>query len=131
MAQELKILVVDDDPVALEVAAAVLESLGHQVIRRDRALGTTVAALRERPEVVVLDVEMPGISGGELMKAISEQSEAFAGWKPAFVFYSGMEAEELDQLAAEAGALGGVTKAGDVASLRAAFEAVLQSAANA
>ena len=37
MAQRLKVLVVDDDPVTLEVTKAVLEGLGHAVLTRGQA----------------------------------------------------------------------------------------------
>ena len=107
----LKAMVVDDDPVALQIASAILESQGHEVIARESALGTTVAVLRERPDVIVLDIRMPGISGQELLKVIRDQDSARGARPTAFIFYSGMERPELDRLVEETGALGAVEKA--------------------
>ncbi len=41
----MKVLVVDDDPVILALTEAVLKGLSHEVITRDRALGTNVAVI--------------------------------------------------------------------------------------
>jgi CheY-like chemotaxis protein len=118
-------MVVDDDPVALQVASAILESQGHEVVARGSALGTTVAVLRERPDVVVLDIRMPGISGQELLKVIRDQDTARGARRTAFIFYSGMERSELDRLVEETGALGAVEKAVAPNELASALEALL------
>ncbi|HEX7671697.1 MAG TPA: response regulator, partial [Polyangiaceae bacterium] len=55
----LRVMLVDDDPTTLQVHAAILEQLGHAVTQRTTALGTTLAILREKPDVVVLDVRIP------------------------------------------------------------------------
>ena len=121
----LKAMVVDDDPVALQIASAILESQGHEVIARESALGTTVAVLRERPDVVVLDIRMPGISGQELLKVIRDQDNARGDPPTAFVFYSGMERSELERLVEETGALGAVEKAVAPNQLASTLEALL------
>lgn len=46
----MKVLVVDDDPVILALTEAVLKGLSHEVITRDRALGTSAAICEERPD---------------------------------------------------------------------------------
>jgi CheY-like chemotaxis protein len=113
-------MVVDDDPVALQIAAAVLEAQGHEVVMRDSALGTSVAVLQEQPDVLVLDINMPGISGRTLLDAIREQ-----GGQAAVIFYSGREAEELQGLVDETGVLGAVAKAVDPGELASAFSVLL------
>ena len=121
----LKVMVVDDDPVALEIASAILESQGHEVLARKTALGTAVAVLRECPDVVVLDVRMPGISGRELLKVIRSQDLAHRAQPTAFIFYSGLERAELYQLVEETGALGAVEKAVAPGQLASTLEALL------
>ena len=121
----LKVMVVDDDPVALEIATAILESQGHEVVARKAALGTAVAVLRECPDVVVLDVRMPGISGRELLKVIRSQDLARGAEPTAFIFYSGLERAELDQLVEETGALGAVEKAVAPGQLASTLEGLL------
>ena len=49
----MKVLVVDDDPVILAMAEGVLRSLGHDVVTRDHALGTTSTIFEERPDVTL------------------------------------------------------------------------------
>jgi CheY-like chemotaxis protein len=121
----LKVMVVDDDPVALEIACAILESQGHEVFARETALGTAVAVLRECPDVVVLDVRMPGISGRELLKVLRTQDLASGAQPTAFIFYSGLERAELDQVVAETGALGAVEKVAGPDQVASAFEVLL------
>jgi CheY-like chemotaxis protein len=121
----LKVMVVDDDPVALEIASAILESQGHEVLARETALGTAVAVLRERPDVVVLDIRMPGISGRELLKVLRAQDLAHGAQPTAFIFYSGLERAELERLVEETGALGAVEKAVAPGQLASTLEALL------
>jgi CheY-like chemotaxis protein len=113
MAQRLKVLVVDDDPVTLEVTKAVLEGLGHAVLTRGQALGTTPVAMAERPDVIILDVRMPGLSGGELLGVIRKGYLARNVPPPQFILYSGLAAEALARLVEETGALGAIEKSGN------------------
>ena len=121
----MKVMVVDDDPVALQIASAILESQGHEVIARESALGTTVAVLREAPDVVVLDIGMPGISGPELLKVIQDLDLERDTQPTAFIFYSGMERSELERLVEETGALGALEKAVTPDQLASTLEALL------
>ena len=121
----LKVMIVDDDPVALEIASAILEKQGHEVVARKTALGTAVAVIRECPDVVVLDVKMPGISGRELLKVIRSQDLARGAQPTAFIFYSGLERVELERLVEETAALGAVEKAVAPGQLASRLEALL------
>jgi two-component system cell cycle sensor histidine kinase/response regulator CckA len=62
------ILVVDDDPAVLEVAARVLERAGYEVLQAaEGAEALEVARAHEgRVDLVLTDVVMPGMSGREL-----------------------------------------------------------------
>jgi CheY-like chemotaxis protein len=70
-----KILVVDDEPAIRELLAAVLRDEGYSVI----AVGTGTQALevllRERPDLVVLDIMMPDIDGREVHRRMRELRE--------------------------------------------------------
>jgi CheY-like chemotaxis protein len=61
------VLVVDDDPMLLQVAADMLEELGCRVITSPSG-ADALRVLKERPEITTLltDVQMPGLSGIEL-----------------------------------------------------------------
>jgi two-component system cell cycle response regulator DivK len=57
------IVVVDDDARNLRLATAVLEQAGHQVsAAQDGALGAALA-LEHLPDLVLMDVQMPGMDG--------------------------------------------------------------------
>ena len=107
MVKPLLIMVVDDDPMILQVTAAVLERRGHRVIKRASAIGASVAISRERPDVLLLDVHMPGLNGDRLAKLVPADSG------PIVILYSGTFVGELEALARSCGAAGVIQKDGD------------------
>ena len=59
----MRILIVEDEPVSLKLARLVLAAEGHEVIGAE-AVGKAVAEiLRSEPDVILLDLELPGIDG--------------------------------------------------------------------
>ncbi|MCL4813822.1 MAG: response regulator [Vicinamibacteraceae bacterium] len=70
------ILVIDDDDFYQRVVRRVLESAGHHVVGMPSA-ETGLAALRqERVDLVLMDVELPGMTGIEATRRIRQQSAA-------------------------------------------------------
>jgi CheY-like chemotaxis protein len=66
-----KILVVDDDADIRRIAALALERLGgFDVVLADSAEAGVELAQRERPDLVLLDVSMPGIDGPAALAAM-------------------------------------------------------------
>ena len=65
------ILVIDDSEVVLEMTRFTLETAGYRVLTRDRAQGSIVAILHEQPDLVLLDVNMPGMSGDSIAEILS------------------------------------------------------------
>lgn len=62
----MKILAVDDNPINLELISDIADSNGYKVIMaRDGKTALQIAA-QEVPDLVVLDVSMPGMSGYEV-----------------------------------------------------------------
>ena len=61
-----KVLVVDDDPIILEVVRERLDAAGFDVYVRADALGTSQWVAREQPDFILLDVMMPALGGAEL-----------------------------------------------------------------
>jgi CheY-like chemotaxis protein len=57
------ILIVDDSPIVLDMAGAALEAAGYKVVLRSRGEGTVAAVIQERPHLILLDVNMPRLSG--------------------------------------------------------------------
>jgi two-component system, LytTR family, response regulator len=71
----IRALIVDDEIHAREELEALLEETGSFSIvgRCANAIETLQAIKREKPEVVFLDIQMPGISGLELLSMIDEE----------------------------------------------------------
>jgi CheY-like chemotaxis protein len=71
-ARPLNVLVVDDNPDAAESMALVLESAGHAVRVAGDGLQALEVAREARPEVVLLDLGMPGMNGFEAARRLRE-----------------------------------------------------------
>jgi DNA-binding response OmpR family regulator len=67
-----RILVVDDEAALVELLAVNLELEGFQVARAHDGEEGLSAAVSERPDVVLLDVRMPGIDGFEVCRRLKE-----------------------------------------------------------
>lgn len=64
------ILVVDDVAVCRELLAATLEAAGYLVISAPDATGAMKALTEHNPDLVILDLDMPGMDGLTLLKWI-------------------------------------------------------------
>jgi signal transduction histidine kinase/CheY-like chemotaxis protein len=73
--QTLKVLVVDDDPKAVEVVAAGLKGLASSVIRVYGGREGIEAARAERPDLILLDLMMPEVNGFDVVAALQEFPE--------------------------------------------------------
>src|SRR5262245_33082419 len=62
-----RIMVVDDSHTVLEWVRVVLSRMGWEVIGVATTLGVGALILRERPDLVLIDLEMPTLSGQELV----------------------------------------------------------------
>jgi DNA-binding response OmpR family regulator len=70
-----KILVVDDDPEISSLVQYTLESLGHEVKVCDNGREVIDTLRSYKPELLVLDVMLPGVDGYSLATQISEDAE--------------------------------------------------------
>jgi DNA-binding response OmpR family regulator len=118
-----KVLVVDDDRITLEVVRERLETAGFEVSTRDGALGTSAAILSERPDVVLLDVDMPGLSGDAIAKLLTARSHGAS-----IVLHSASDLEDLRKMAAKCGAAGVIEKTDNEASFLTQFEGFFRRA---
>lgn len=66
----VNILIVDDEPKNLTVLETVLDSPRYRLIRAESADAALLALLRHDFAVLILDVQMPGITGFELAQMI-------------------------------------------------------------
>ena len=120
--QRFKVMVVDDDATTLEVTSVVLEQRGYDVLKRDSAIGTSMAILRERPEIVLLDVHMPGLTGDRLAELVGPRKGKRS---PVVILHSVSNRAELEQLAARCGASGIIEKTGDPLEFVRRFERIV------
>src|SRR5215472_8117342 len=70
MAKTTSILLVDDDPALLQLYSHVLHMEGYEVLEASRGLEGLRLARERRPDLVLLDVRMPDLSGIEVCRQI-------------------------------------------------------------
>ena len=64
------ILVVEDNDDSRESLRLLLESIGHQVLESAEGRTALTVALAERPDVILIDIGLPGLDGYALARAI-------------------------------------------------------------
>ena len=101
------VLVIDDNAVVLEMTRSTLEMAGFRVLTRDRTAGAIVAILQERPDLVLLDVNMPHVTGDSIADILS-RTRAARG--TLVVLYSSLPANVLRMKALATGAHGFILK---------------------
>ncbi len=88
----MKVLIVDDDADILRMIVKLAEHRGHTVWACNSPFGVSAMVMREHPDVVVLDMMMPGLSGGALAELIKRMD---LPTPPKIVLWSAMEDEQL------------------------------------
>ena len=58
-----KILIVDDSPAQLYALRKIVEQGGHQTVTADSGEAAIELAAHENPELILMDIVMPGMSG--------------------------------------------------------------------
>jgi CheY-like chemotaxis protein len=72
------VLVVDDDPATLKLAAVALRELGHRPVCKGNGMDALLAAAADPPAVVIVDLLMPPMDGFEFisrLRALHGQSD--------------------------------------------------------
>ncbi len=120
-----RILVVDDEPHIVDVVRAYLERDGHDVRTAADGPAAVAAALEWGPEVVVLDVMLPGRSGFDVLRDLRSRP-ATDGQTPGVILLTARD-EVADRVAGlELGADDYVTKPFEPRELAARVAAVLR-----
>jgi DNA-binding response OmpR family regulator len=70
-----KIMVVDDEPVMLALLEIILRRKGFTVLSAGGAYQALVLLAKEKPDLIILDVMMPGITGLELCQHLRTRSD--------------------------------------------------------
>jgi DNA-binding NtrC family response regulator len=74
--RKVKLVAIDDDPAALELIAEALSQKGVEILSAASAAAGLELVQHEHPEIVLLDLMMPDVSGMELLDKIVETSPA-------------------------------------------------------
>lgn len=106
-----KILVVDDSEVVLGVTKAILEDAGYEVLTNRRATGSVALILQTKPDLVLLDVNMPSLRG-DMIARMSVATNNSIG--TIVVLHSSLPEDELKRLAQESNAHGYIKKTENV-----------------
>ena len=71
-----RILVVDDEPNIVELARLYLRNEGYEVLTADSGPAALGAARQASPDLIVLDIMLPGLDGWEVCRQIRQFSQA-------------------------------------------------------
>lgn len=96
-----KIVVAEDEKDIRELLVFILELAGHQVVAVEDGQQAVEAALREQPDLIILDVRMPNMDGYDACRAI-KQNQRTAHIPVVFLSARGQDSEVKEGL--EAGA---------------------------
>lgn len=94
------ILVVDDQPQNVRLLEAVLQPHGYDVIHAASGAGALDAVSRHSPDLVLLDVEMPGMNGYDVCRRLREDERT--AFLPVVMVTSHADEVRADALAAGA-----------------------------
>ena len=95
-----KVLVADDSRFQVQLLKTALEQKGFEVVVAMDAAQTGILALRQAPDAIVLDVNMPGGSGIEVLKRLKRSTKT---QRIPVVIVSGNQDAEVRQRAKELG----------------------------
>jgi DNA-binding response OmpR family regulator len=69
-----KILIVDDEPQIVRVLKGYLENAGYRVISSADGRNALMLFSKERPDFIILDLNLPGLDGLEICRSIRDTS---------------------------------------------------------
>ena len=67
-----RVLLVEDNPANMTLAVFLLESAGHAVITATNAEAGLALARSERPDLILMDIQLPGMDGLEATMLLKE-----------------------------------------------------------
>lgn len=116
------ILVVDDDPLAVTILADTLTEAGYAVVTASEWSGFRDAVMGSALAAVILDVNMPNLTGDKMAMFVNRFAEAP---RPRILLHSGIEEATLAALAHSVSAAGYLCKGGSERQILATVEAAV------
>ncbi len=96
-----RVLVCDDEPYMIESVSYVVRKAGFEVLTAEDGDAALATARREKPDFVLLDIMMPGMSGDEVCRRLKSDPATSAAY---VVILTARGQEEDERRAMEMGA---------------------------
>src|SRR5690606_12582032 len=106
----LRVLIADDVPQNLELLQLNLEKMGHQVITASDGASAVKAYQNHPIDLIIMDVQMPGMNGLEASRAIQQLEHASTGQVVPIIALTASVLDKDRQEARDAGMAGFATK---------------------
>ena len=120
-----RVLIVDDSPTEMYKVSEILKRNGYEVLSADCAEQGIQVARKERPDLVLMDIVMPGLNGFQATRQLTRDPQTAA--IPVIMLTS--KSQETDRVwGARQGARGYLTKPVEDRMLLATIEQVLAAA---
>jgi DNA-binding response OmpR family regulator len=84
MGEKVRILVIDDERLLVKSTAMALRLRGYDAVEALDGPSGITAALEEKPDLILLDIMMPGMDGWQVLQQLREKEET--GDIPILVF---------------------------------------------
>jgi len=114
-----KILIIDDEENLTLLVSVRLESFGYDVLVANDGIRGLEIAKEEKPDLILLDLMMPGMDGVEVAKKLKENPETQN--IPYFVFTAG-KGDEYSEKIRNMGGIGVVPKPYEPEDIKALLE---------
>ncbi len=108
-----KIIILDDSESSRELVQRMLGSAGYQVIPCETPFALSGLILEQRPDLVLVDVDMPALRGDKVVETVLRHDLHSC----VIALYSARPRSELAVLAHRSGADGFICKSGDARDL--------------
>lgn len=119
----LSLLAVDDDPLSLDLVRDALGSMGLRILTAANGAEARVVLAEERPQIVLLDLMLPDVSGLELLEEITQSAPGTD-----VILLTGHYTPESAVEAVRKGASDYLTKPVKIAALRARIKELVDDA---
>lgn len=124
-----RILIADDDRVLNHLLASRLRAKGYEVVTAFDAMQALMAAMKNAPDAILLDIHMPGGTGIEALKKLKVSTKT--SQIPVIVLSGSMDPNAAAALVCDLGALDFIPKPADPEVVLAAVARALEHSTQA